>query len=111
MIITRVSIRNIINISFIFVGTIFFLYSYMLNIIPVVDLGYMNLKEIYMLDLLLLLIILVCVFVIVKNHNLIYRGKIMCIKSTALCIAFNTFKIVFCISLAYCFFYYSITFV
>lgn len=111
MIITRISLRNIVNITFIFVGTIFFLYSYMLNIIPVMDLGYMNLKEIYTLDLLLLFIISVCIFVIVKNHNLIYRGKLMCIRSTAVCIALNTFKIVFCISLAYCFFYYSITFV
>lgn len=107
----KISIRNIINIMFVFIGTIFFLYSYMLNIIPVMDLGYMNLNEIYILDLLLLFIIGVCVFIIVKNNNLMYRGKILCVKSTAVCLAFNTFKIVFCISLAYCFFYYSITFV
>ncbi len=111
MLITRISIRNIINLLFVFMGTIFFLYAYMRNIIPMMDLGYMNIREIYMLDILLLGIIAAAVLVIVKNHpSLIYQGRFMSIRSTALCVTFNTFKIVFCISLAYCFFYYSISF-
>ncbi len=110
MIRLKISIRNIVNVLLVFVGTIFFLYSYMLNILPVIDLGYLSLKEIYVLNLILLLIIAVCVVVMVKNRTMVYRGKALGIRSTAYCVIVNALKIVFCVGLSYCFFYYSITF-
>ncbi|MCA9402998.1 MAG: hypothetical protein KC897_04395 [Candidatus Omnitrophica bacterium] len=110
MISLKTSVRNIVTILFILLGCIFFLYSYMLSIIPVIDLGYMTLGDIYTLDGLLFLIIAMSVFTIVKSKKLVYRGRRMCVRRTFWCISSGTLKILFCICLTYCFFYYSITF-
>lgn len=106
----KTSVRNIVTILFILLGCAFFLYSYMLTMIPVIDLGYMTLRDIYYLDGLLFLTIAMSVFTIVKSKKMIFRGRRIGVRRTFWVISSGALKIVFCLCLTYCFFYYSITF-
>ncbi len=110
MISIKTSVRNIITILFIILGCAFFLYSYMLSMIPVIDLGYMTLRDIYALDGLLFLIIAMSIFTMVKSKKMMFRGRRMCVRRTLWCVGSGTLKIAFCLCLTYCFFYYSIIF-
>lgn len=110
MISVKTSFRNVITILFIILGSAFFLYCYMLSMIPVIDMGYMTLSEIYALDSLLLLIITMSVFTIVKSKKMLFRGRRMGVKRTLWFVSSGALKIAFCLCLTYCFFYYSITF-
>ncbi|MCA9408244.1 MAG: hypothetical protein KC733_06115 [Candidatus Omnitrophica bacterium] len=106
----RISLRNLIKVAFIMVGLFFYLYLYWANISPVMDAGYLNLKEIYIINSLLFTIIVFAVFTIVKNEQIVYKGNNFGPRVALYTVILKSAKILFSLALAYGMLYYSISF-
>jgi len=107
---SKVSIRNIINILLIFFGTVFFLYAYSLSTFPGIDYGYLKNEELLVINFLMISIIGFASFIMFRHSQSFYRGRRMGAQLAFRYIITSALKILLILGIAYGFLYFSIHF-